>query len=244
MNLAILRDIPRTYPMIAIRTSQPELFHFEWYVDQHGYEAVSAEQVPPGVQRRVLEATSVPAGGGWYLRRKGGPLRAYRPLEEHPGLARRVAKLSKDAAAILEFANEFGFLGVDQSEHPEVAHYEEHVWTWHTHMKGLRYIVEGVEAGQKYSMASIFNQYVEPQMTVRITTDPVKRPTLQVEPLNLVAAMWLQVAGELTYGTKFRKCEWCPTWFPYGPGTKHKETKRFCSDRCRKAWHRHPERRR
>ncbi len=216
-----------------------ELFHFEWYVDQDGYEAVSAEDLPEGVRRPVLQAPTLPAGQGFYLKRKGGPLRTYRPLEEHPALFRQFAYLSRTPQAFLEFANEFGFLGVDCSEHPESATWLEHSPYWHTHVQGFLYIVEGIDRDEKHSIASIFNQYVAPDMTVRIEAATAKRSALQVVPLNLIAAMWLQIAGELTDGTTFRKCDWCPTWFPYGPGTGHRETRRFCSPRCRKASNRY-----
>jgi hypothetical protein len=218
---------------------RPDLFYFEWYVDQHGYDAVSAEDLPEGVRRPVLKAPTLPAGQGFYLKRKGGPLRAYRPLDDQPGLARRFAYLPKTPSAFLEFANEFGFLGAECSEHPDDVEWEEHSPWWHTHVQGFLSIVEGIDRDEKHSIASIFNQYVAPDMTVRIEAATAKRSALQVVPLNLIAAMWLQIAGELTDGTTFRKCDWCPTWFPYGPGTGHRETRRFCSPRCRKASNRY-----
>ena len=145
-----------------------ELFHFEWYVDQDGYEAVSAADPPEGVQRPVLQAASLPAGQGFWLKRKGGPLRAYRPLEKHPGLFRQFAHLSRTPQAFLEFANEFGFLGVGQSGHPDDVASLEHSWWWHNHIQGFRDYLEGIDDEDKHSIASVFNQYVEPQMTVRI----------------------------------------------------------------------------
>ena len=210
-----------------------------WSVDQDGYEAVSAEDLPEGVQRPVLQAASLPAGQGFYLKRKGGQLREYRPLDEQSGLARRFAYLPKTPSAILDFANEFGFLGLECSKHPDDVEWAEHSPWWHTHVQGLRHFVERIDTDDKYSIASVFNEYVEPEMTVRIEAARAKRPALKVAPLNLIAGMWLQVAGELTTGTKYRKCEWCPRWFSYGAGTGRRETRRFCSDGCRKAWNRH-----
>ena len=116
-----------------------ELFHFEWAVDQHGYEPVSAEELPAGVERPVLGEP--PINGGWWIRRKGGPLRWYRPLESRRGLARglarRFAYLSKEPQAILKFANQFGFLGVGQTGFEEDV-IEEHVWFWRQHMDFMR----------------------------------------------------------------------------------------------------------
>lgn len=218
---------------------RPDLFHFAWYVDQDGYEAVSAEELPEGVRRPVLQAATLPAGQGFWLKRKGGLLRAYRPLDEQSGLARRFAYLPKTPSAFVDFANEFGFLGAGCAEHPDDLEWEEHSWWWHNHVQGFRSVVECIDAGDKYSIASVFNQYVEPKMAVRIDTVRAKQPVLKVVPLNLIEGMWLQVAGELTAGTKYRKCEWCPRWFSYGAGTGRRETRRFCSNRCRKAWNWH-----
>ncbi len=207
-----------------------DIFHFEWQVDQSGYEIVSAEDLPPGVEAPVLE--SPPIGGGWNIRRKGGPLKAYRPLEDTRGLARQFASLPREPQALRDFADEFGFLGVGPSEH------EEHELWWRTHIQGVHHVVQQIEAGNKQAMASAFTEYVEPSMTVRIEAPLGKRPSLKVAPLNLISAMWLQIAQEITEETKFRKCLQCPKWFPHGSGTGHKATKRFCSDRCRKAWNR------
>ena len=214
----------------------PDLFSLEWRVDRDGYQATSAEELPAGVERPVLKEP--PLGRGWYIRRKGGPLRDYRPLAEYPGLARRFAYLAKEPGAILKFANEFGFLGVGQTGY-EADVIEEHVWFWHTHIEFMRGVVEAIDADDKISILSIFNQHVEPHMTIQIEVSPMKRPALQVVPMNLLAAMWLQVAGELTQGTQFKNCRSCSNRFPFGPGTPHKRTKQFCADRCRKAWNRH-----
>ncbi len=212
------------------------LFHFEWYVDQKGYEPVSAQDLPPGTPSPVLLP---PPKHGWYLRRKGGPLRAYRPLEDYRGLFRRFAYLPEEPQAILEFANEFGILGVGRSGLPDDESWvEEHVLWWYDHIRGVRYIVEGIDGGKASSMASIFNRYVEPRMTVRIVAARPQRASLHVVPTTLLAAIWLQVAGELTEGTSYKKCRHCPNWFPVGPGTGHKRTKMFCSTRCRVAWNR------
>lgn len=213
----------------------PDLRNFEWWVDEAGHEPVSAAEIQAGSERAVL-AEPAP-GGGWCIRRKGGSLRKIYPLEAEPGLARRFAYLSRKPQEILSFANEFGFLG----EHLDELAREEHVHWWHTHIQGMRYVVEGIDAGARLEMASVFNDYVgrdKPSMTVRIETGEGKLPSQIVVPTNLLSAMWLQVADEITKTINFRQCEQCPRWFSYGPGTQRRETKRFCSARCRVAWNR------
>lgn len=228
-----------------------DIFHFEWQVDQNGYEIVSAENPPspdPGaevaedgglaeVERPVLD--DPPIGGGWYIRRRGGPLRAYRPLESERGLAQEFASLPlEEPKKILEFANKYGFLASEFSEHPVELSYLEHGQWWYTHIQGVRHVVREIKAGNKQAMAAAFTEYVVPRMTVRIEAPLEGPPSLKVAPLNLISAMWLQIAREITNETKFRKCLQCPKWFPHGAGTGHKDTKRFCSGRCRQAWHR------
>ena len=93
--------------ILAVSRPEGGLFQFEWAVDQHGYEPASAEELPPGDERPVLEEP--PTGGGWWIRRRGGPLRRYRPLESCRGLARRFAYLSKEPQALCDFANQYGF---------------------------------------------------------------------------------------------------------------------------------------
>lgn len=217
-----------------------DLRYFEWRVDKRGYEPVSAGKDQPTREKEVLKEPEI--GGGWALRRRGGSLRKSYPLEAESGLARRFACLSRKPKEILDFADEFGFLGFGRLEHPDELDWEEEVQWWHTHIQGMRYIVEGIDAGARLKMTSIFNDYVgrdKPSMTVRIETGEGKLPSQKVVPINLLSAMWLQIADELTGTDNFRQCRQCPRWFAYGPGTRHRETKRFCSARCRMAWHRH-----
>ncbi len=138
----------------------------------------------------------------------------------------------------LAFANDFGLLGVGRSEHPSEPAWEERGLWWHDNIFGFSLVVRDIDSGNKRAMASAFAKYVAPRMTVRIEVPLKGRPLLKVAPIDLISAMWLQIAGEITNETKFRKCLWCPKWFPHGPGTGHKATKRFCSDRCRKGWNR------
>ncbi len=217
-----------------------DLFHFEWQVDQGGYEIVPAGDDPPAIERPAFEDPHIV--GGWYIRRKGGPLRAYRPLESAPGLARLFASLPRGPQALLDFANEFGLLGVGRREHSGEPAWEERGDRWHESVFGFGLVVRDIDSGNKRAMASAFTKYVAPRMTVRIEVPPTGRLSLEVAPIDLMSAMWLQIAREITNETKFRKCLRCPKWFPYGPGTGHKATKHFCGDTCRQAWNRQKKR--
>ena len=83
----------------------------------------------------------------------------------------------------------------------------------------------------------MFNDAVLPSMTVRLVGSKVGKPTanwkLEVEPVNLMALAWLQIASELTIGKRMKKCEAsdCLEWFP------DRSNKRFCNNRCKMAHH-------
>jgi hypothetical protein len=64
-----------------------------------------------------------------------------------------------------------------------------------------------------------------------------EKPTLFFHPARLIDAIYLQFFEEVSGGANIRKCQSprCSEWFRYGPGTKHRETAQYCSDRCRRA---------
>jgi hypothetical protein len=207
--------------------SEQNLFHFDWVVDQHGYELVKRESHEPHGTTAMHELM---AQGGWIIRSKGGPPHGYRPLEDRQGMFRQFASLKKDPDAIMEFVNEFGLLGVGADE--------EHMETWQAAIEYMEPIVRLIDDGTLKEATYLFNARTHPQMSMRINNPALKRARLQVTPTNLLGAMWLQLGGEITHGTKFKTCKTCPTWFPVGPGTNNRVTREYCSNRCRTAWNR------
>ena len=220
------------------------LFQFEWWVDQHGYELVYRESVSRRTTRTIE---------GWHVQRRGGPVRAYRPLKDHPGLFRQFAHLPLEKESVLDFITQFGFLFPHNQE-------SELVNDWLVRAKGMGEIVRSIDEGRTEEVMRFFNDETStatssgtrepiipvfvlrrhlPHFSIRIGKNDRARTTLQVVPQSLIGAMWLQVAGEITDETEFRKCRHCPTWFSVGPGTGRWRTKLFCSDRCRVAWNRH-----
>ena len=219
------------------------LFHFEWWVDQRGYELV---------YKKAESRGSVRTFEGWHVQRKGGPVRAYRPLEDHRGLFRRFAHLTPEKESILEFITEFGFLFPHNQE-------SELVNDWLARARGMAEIVQSIDEGRTDEVMRLFNDEISaagtsrglepiipvfvlrrylPHFSIRIGKNDRARTTLQVVPQSLIGAMWFQVAEQITDETDFRKCGHCPTWFPVGRGTGHKRTRIFCSTRCRVAWNR------
>src|SRR5277367_4620346 len=92
------------------------LFEFRWAVDQDGYEIKAIEtRTGPSLADAVFwEARICP---------RGGPLREYRPMDDHPGLWRRFAGCA-DANDALAFVQEFGLLfSVQHANRPDGADY-------------------------------------------------------------------------------------------------------------------------
>lgn len=200
---------------------------FEWCVDQYGYEMTSGG----------------PSGSPltWGVRGKGGPLRAYRlDLETATaGLFRQFAALQPSSEEILQFAGEYGCL-----VHKDGAAVERFT-TWCFWIAQMNNLVVALDEGRNKDFWEKFNGAVgqgdpwEPLFAARIEPHAVpSRSKFKLVPTSLLAAMWLQLANSGTRGIIFKQCEFCPHWFPVGPGTGRKPSKRFCSDRCRVAWNR------
>ena len=197
------------------------LFRFVWQVDRHGYRLVDRQQ-PGGERIRVIEA-------------KGGPVHPYRFGKEHEGLHRRFASLDQEPEAVLEFADEFGLLW---QPHADFELYEKH---WLVGIGVMKAIVAALDERDNDAVWDLFNSdRYQPRFTAYIEPNKLvpRHSKFKLQPVNLMGAMWLQVAEESTKGINFNQCEFCPNWFPVGPGTGRKPSKRFCSDRCRVAWHR------
>ena len=197
--------------------NEQNLFHFDWVVDQHGYELVKRESNKSHGTTAIHELLA--QDGCWTIRSKGGPPRAYRPLEDHQGMFRQFASLKVDPDAVMEFVNKFGFLGVGADE--------EDLETWYGAIEYIAPVVHLIDEG-----------ILREAMSMRIDNPALKRARLQITPTNLLGAMWLQLGGEITHGTKFKTCRMCPTWYPVGPGTNNRVTREYCSNRCRTAWNR------
>ncbi len=76
------------------------------------------------------------------------------------------------------------------------------------------------------------------QLRLIDSLEPGEPPLLAVVPEDLVAALWFQFAEAVAGRVKIQHCRVCPRWFTYGPGTSHRKSAQYCSDRCRKAAHR------
>jgi hypothetical protein len=213
-----------------------------WSVDTAGYE------IDPDKEPRPMDDSKVAARfhrsrmtDGIYdirgvIRAKGGEKRKYRPMQDAPGLARRVAglyplgstEIVPTDAAILGFARKYGLLFAGD-EMP----IRDFIYT----AKYMSAFASGVDSENRHVARDVFNDRVLPRMTVRLVGAASGEPTaiwkLEVEPTDLISAAWLQMAAELTDGKRLKKCEApdCLEWFP------DRRNKKFCNNRCKMAFH-------
>ncbi len=208
---------------------------FEWQRHTAGYEVVPRPTGELAIQPKAR-----------------APVRGYVLGSEHAGLYREFAALEPTIEVVCAFANRYGLLW---SENADFELYEQR---WLIPIAEMKALVSAYDeaartrdpAKKRQRLEDIWALFntgrIRPRFVLRMEPHdflamPEKCKTEPV-PENLMAAMWLQFADQVSQGTQFKRCENCPTWFPVGPGTRTKPSKRFCSTRCRVAWHtRHKE---
>src|SRR5262249_51762886 len=62
-----------------------------------------------------------------------------------------------------------------------------------------------------------------------------KKGTVSVEvtPVRLLDALWLQLGQALSDASAWKQCEHCNDWFPVGGNSRRRSDARFCSDEHR-----------
>ena len=215
-----------------------------WSIHTAGYEIVEADE-EADVQEAPLEANFYRSDvqqaylfKRGVVRAKGEEMRPYEPSKEAQGLGRRLSTMfqyhdplvqSPTDEQVLGFCDRYGLLVPGRA-----MLIRDMVQT----CKYLRLFIEAIDRGDKATAREVFNGAVVPGMTVRLVGSKAGRPTanwnLEVQPTNLIALAWLQIASELTVGKGMKKCEAqdCLEWFP------ERSNKRFCNNRCKMAFHR------
>jgi hypothetical protein len=210
---------------LAQETSQVGLLQFEWPVDQEGH----------WIERMVGSGKTLAQTGSYdVVRRRGGPLKFYRPLEKNPGLWRQFAEFDASAQSAIRFADQFGLLTTgDWCGLPQFAELAEI----------LLKLADLLDGNDRESAASIFTIAMRgrPTLTTGIRRlGETNRFDFVLSPLSLASALLLQAGQAITGNQQFRRCRACPTWFRLGGGTTVR--REFCSDRCRVAWSRRQKR--
>ena len=185
-----------------------QLFDLDWPIDQDGYVI---DTDPEGRQ---------------IVRRRGGPLRYYRPLRDHPGLAREFSELREEEDYI-DFAGRFGLLG-NSLDLASSTDDKELVAHWFLRSKQIRDLLGAHDNGDKKAAVKMYNE-THHLLRTFVHAEETRKSRIVIQPSTLFGAMILQVADELTTGIRFKRCSNCTTWF------QHRANKNFCSDQCRYA---------
>ena len=167
---------------------------------------------------------------------------------EHAGLFREFSALDQSPDAIVEFANRYGLLWQDNAD------FERYEEKWLVSIAEVKALVSTYDramatddvAERTACFEAIWALFdsgrIRPRFVLRMHPHeflamPSKCRTEPV-PENLIAAIWLQFADQVSQGTQFKRCENCPKWLRIGLGSGRKASTRFCSTRCRVAWNR------
>ena len=193
-----------------------QLLWLEWQRPLDGYQIVAND------------------AGGMVLKAAGTRMLTYEPLQEAPALFRQFADIKPTKDAIRDFASQYGLPTKDDSCA---------IHSWYKRVERMRSAVELWEGGKKScdltEFQECFSKGPRGISSIMLRKDPVSnRLNLSIVPVHLLAGMWLQLGQAVSGNVKLSKCDVCPRWFTYGTGTGQRKSKRYCSDRCRKAAHR------
>jgi hypothetical protein len=188
--------------------------------------------------------------------------REYAPLEEFSGLFRTFAATPATRVGVLEFANKFGPLGFGTSgaggdleddwevrgnkewQEDDQARREpnwEGYSAWVQHIVWLRECVATWDRAQSDNVSEPAVRRMEETVLnqlrgrVRVSFARDKRVggfVLQILPINLLGAIWLQLAETISGSKKHRACEACGEWFEVSP-QKYRKSKHYCGEHCR-----------
>lgn len=212
-----------------------DLFHFEWWVDQRGYELTAPLRVESesAAARLLLD-------GAQYVVRLGGAesLTAYQPAQTAPRLHREFAESVIDAQSAFAFVSKYGYMGSFMGRADAE---REGVDGILSAAKAIRHLIGELDAQPIFSAAvprrrvrspklrkigaaayrrlapsltreskqplgDYFNRHVSPHMTVRIDVSNPKNQAIQIVPRSLISWMWLRVAEEVTGEKVWRRC--------------------------------------
>lgn len=214
------------------------------------------------VPRDLLDDVEGADGAGFVADDREVAFRRYHPLDESSGLFREFARLPPTEPKIREFADRYGTLGAnagdtrplesgaDDSESEREGHEQIHRGLdvaqsfdrWSAAVAAMKRAVElldNLPADRKGPVARELQELVQGRLTVtgviprfRLDPLPFRQPPLHLAPVNLLGAMWLQLARAVSGNKAFRECGRCGKPFELSPDRTRKSRK-YCSERCR-----------
>jgi hypothetical protein len=175
-----------------------------------------------------LQLQRTPISRSWMrspvIKREGGRLAEYEPLDKFPLLFTQFASIPKNAEGVLEFTQKFGPLTKDGLD-PLIG-------------ENVEYLLDAARAMEmiiKGAMDPVLPRVVGfnlGRLVARFeVVDGAVR--LKLDAQELLNALWLQCAQHLSNGANLQRCQQCHTWFEAGLGTGRRLDAKFCSDKHR-----------
>ena len=243
----------------------PNMLKFDWLKDRDGYniqeldprgivwasgtgrDAKRFEGASPSIVRMQKRWNTIiaPEPGRenepyLVLEPIGDDTAVIQPLELNPGLFIDFARTAPTPQGVKSFADNYGQI---QGVHGPVR-FEP----WFREIKIMKNAVQGWQKGKEdgslrswvdnfnRTYPELFDDKGRASMSVCLeNTDDPLRPILRMVPHDLLSAMWLQFAQQVSASTGLRLCKWCSTWFVFGAGTGRRKSGHYCSPRCYKA---------
>jgi hypothetical protein len=175
------------------------------------------------------------------IRQIGKQRETYRPLEtELSNLHLRFAELGDSPEGFVRFATAWGLL-----ETPAAEGAMESVEGWRREVRKMKGLIsmfslkEAEPGGILRAGGSVRTRFKATKIDVALLSGEAgARPTMVLQPPNLLSAIYLQLATAVAGGNSIRQCAECDRWFHTGIGDKvRRSVAIFCSEECKNRHH-------
>ena len=236
-------------------TVAPDYVWQDWLDD-------AGQRVELRLRGRASLSSSAAVERAWMRRQSEGPVgpvlcavrgaegRRYFPMQrETAALFRNFAALDyRNLGSIRDFACKYGQLGLPSVRQSTIRNSRTKKARYHTphgesHLDWAREIClmsEGLHLATGHGgferlrrLKALSDRHLQ-HVQARLVFDAVEEPRLLLEPLTLIAAMWLQFAVDLTGEKEFVKCKFCGELFEQSTEvTGFRSHRVFCRDACK-----------
>ena len=220
---------------------------FDWFRDPVGYGLVEKSWPASTDGQAGFLSRDFVAGRIVTIKRKGGPLERYSPLDKYNFLFLSFLRSVKDAESLLQFVQDYGPLterGLDKDGGDDVPFVIEHaraMSSWVTDdADGLTPNSRQKSAWQNLNSAVVKSGAIQlPKPTMALIYDPPSGTLkIRISPESLLDALWLQLVQNCQgTDTTSKTCDYCGTPFMAGRGTKRRFDAKFCTPAHQIAYH-------